>query len=81
MRSRARGLQATQEELTNRLGRAPKPEEFRARAVGVLRAAVKQGVIADPKVFDMPDWSSIRDRDDFRRLRAEVSAAADRRSG
>src|SRR5690242_16965083 len=34
VRSRARGLQATQEELTNRLGRAPKPEEV-ARSLGI----------------------------------------------
>ena len=34
VRSRARGLQATQEELTNRLGRAPKPEEV-ARTLDV----------------------------------------------
>jgi RNA polymerase sigma factor for flagellar operon FliA len=39
VRSRARGLQATQEELTNRLGRAPKPEEV-ARTLGVAPETV-----------------------------------------
>ena len=39
VRSRARGLQATQEELTNRLGRAPKPEEV-ARSLGVAPETV-----------------------------------------
>ena len=39
VRSRARGLQATQEELTNRLGRAPKPEEL-ARSLGVAPETV-----------------------------------------
>ena len=34
VRSRARGLHAAQEELTNRLGRAPSPEEL-ARSMGV----------------------------------------------
>jgi len=38
-RSRARGLQATQEELTNRLGRAPKPEEV-ARSLGIAPETV-----------------------------------------
>jgi len=39
VRSRARGLQATQEELTNRLGRAPKPEEV-ARSLGIAPETV-----------------------------------------
>src|SRR6202142_1681992 len=39
VRSRARGLQATQEELTNRLGRAPKPDEV-ARTLGVAPETV-----------------------------------------
>ena len=39
VRSRARGLQATQEELTNRLGRAPKPEEV-ARTLGIAPETV-----------------------------------------
>ena len=39
VRSRARGLQATQEELTNRLGRAPKPEEV-ALALGIAPETV-----------------------------------------
>jgi len=39
VRSRARGLQATQEELTNRLGRAPKPEEV-AQSLGIAPETV-----------------------------------------
>jgi RNA polymerase sigma factor for flagellar operon FliA len=39
VRSRARGLQATQEDLTNRLGRQPSPEEV-ARTLGVTPETV-----------------------------------------
>jgi serine/threonine protein kinase/tetratricopeptide (TPR) repeat protein len=51
-------------------------EDCLARAVGMLRDAVRAKVIRSGATLDAPDFDRLRDRDDFKALRNSVDEAA-----
>ncbi len=46
--------------------------DYGGRAVQVLRKAVAEKVIRDPKQLDLPQFRALKDREDFRRLRESL---------